>query len=178
VEKRRSRRGVAQLMIYEVTIGEKAHRVELARKEAGWECKLDGRSVPLDVTETQEGVLSILLNGQSYQVKQDLAGGESYIVVGHKRFPATVRDPRSLRSRLTSDSVRQGVKKLSAPMPGKVVRIMAPVGTEVETGQSILVIEAMKMQNELKSPKKGVVKRLNVIEGAAVEAGQALAEVE
>jgi biotin carboxyl carrier protein len=165
-------------MIYEVTIGENAHRVALVRKEGGWECNLDGRSLPLDVTETQEGVLSILLNGQSYEVKQEIAGGETYIVVGHKRFPATVRDPRSLRSRLTSDSALQGVKKISAPMPGKVVRIVTPIGTEVEAGQSILVIEAMKMQNELKSPKKGVVKRLNVNEGAAVEAGQALAEVE
>ena len=63
-------------------------------------------------------------------------------------------------------------------MPGKVVRIVAPVGAEVEAGQSILVIEAMKMQNELKSPKKGIVRKLNVNEGAAVEAGQALAEVE
>jgi biotin carboxyl carrier protein len=63
-------------------------------------------------------------------------------------------------------------------MPGKVVRIVAPVGTEVEAGQSVLVIEAMKMQNELKSPKKGIVRKLNVSEGAAVEAGQALAEVD
>jgi biotin carboxyl carrier protein len=63
-------------------------------------------------------------------------------------------------------------------MPGKVVRILANVGTAVEAGQAILVIEAMKMQNELKSPKKGTVKKLNVSEGAAVEAGQALAEVE
>jgi biotin carboxyl carrier protein len=63
-------------------------------------------------------------------------------------------------------------------MPGKVVRILAPPGTEVEAGQPVLVIEAMKMQNVLKSPKKGKVKRLAVGEGAAVEAGQVLAEVE
>lgn len=63
-------------------------------------------------------------------------------------------------------------------MPGKVVRIVAPVGTTVEAGQTILVIEAMKMQNELRSPKKGIVKKLIVSEGAAVEAGQALGEVE
>jgi len=63
-------------------------------------------------------------------------------------------------------------------MPGKVVRILAPAGAEVEAGQPVLVIEAMKMQNELKSPKRGRVKRLVVREGAAVEAGQTLAEVE
>jgi biotin carboxyl carrier protein len=63
-------------------------------------------------------------------------------------------------------------------MPGKVVRIVAPPGTDVEAGQPVLVIEAMKMQNELKAPKKGKVKRIVVSEGAAVEAGQTLAEVE
>jgi pyruvate carboxylase subunit B len=68
--------------------------------------------------------------------------------------------------------------KIKAPMPGKVVRILAPAGTQVENGQSVLVIEAMKMQNELKAPKSGVVKKINVEEGAAVDAGQALAEVE
>jgi pyruvate carboxylase subunit B len=68
--------------------------------------------------------------------------------------------------------------KIKAPMPGKVVRVLAGVGTPVEAGQSVLVIEAMKMQNELKAPKTGVVKKINVAEGAAVDAGQALAEVE
>jgi pyruvate carboxylase subunit B len=68
--------------------------------------------------------------------------------------------------------------KIKAAMPGKVVRVLAGVGTQVEAGQSVLVIEAMKMQNELKAPKTGVVKKINVAEGAAVDAGQALAEVE
>jgi biotin carboxyl carrier protein len=63
-------------------------------------------------------------------------------------------------------------------MPGKIVRILAPAGTAVEAGQGVLVIEAMKMQNEMKSPKKGTIKRLTVKEGAPVEAGQVLAEVE
>ena len=60
-------------------------------------------------------------------------------------------------------------------MPGKVVRILAPPGTAVEAGQGLLVIEAMKMQNEMKSPKKGTIKKLTVKEGAPVEAGQVLA---
>jgi pyruvate carboxylase subunit B len=68
--------------------------------------------------------------------------------------------------------------KVKAPMPGKVVRVLVGVGTQVELGQSVIVIEAMKMQNELKAPKKGVVKKISVAEGAAVDAGQALAEVE
>ena len=165
-------------MIYEVTIAEKVYRVELVRAEQEWKCKLDGREMPLDVVSAQDGMLSLLLQGKSYEVKQETIGGESNVVIGHERFSATVRDPRSFRSRRRSSGSEQGVMKIKAPMPGKVVRILAPAGTQVETGQSVVVIEAMKMQNELKAPKTGVVKKINVDEGAAVDAGQALAEVE
>jgi biotin carboxyl carrier protein len=165
-------------MIYEVTIADQTHRVELNRRESGWLCKLNGREFPLDAISTGEGALSILVNGKSYEIKQENIATETNIVVGHQRFSAVVRDPRSLRSRRRADSGTEGVKKITAPMPGKVVRILASVGTQVVAGQGVLVIEAMKMQNELKSPKKGTVKKLNVAEGAAVEAGQTLAEVE
>jgi biotin carboxyl carrier protein len=165
-------------MIYEVTIAEKIYRVELVRTEQEWKCKLDGRELPLDVVSAQDGMLSLLLQGKSYEVKQETVGAESNVVVGQERFSASVRDPRSFRSRRRAGASEQGVMKIKAPMPGKVVRILAPAGSHVETGQSVLVIEAMKMQNELKAPKTGVVKKINVEEGAAVEAGQALAEVE
>jgi biotin carboxyl carrier protein len=70
------------------------------------------------------------------------------------------------------------VKKIVAPMPGKVVRILAREGTEVQAGQGIIVVEAMKMQNELKSPKQGVVQKIEVTEGATVNAGDVLVIVE
>jgi biotin carboxyl carrier protein len=165
-------------MIYEVTIAEKTYRVELLRAGPGWRCRLDGRDIPLDVTSTQDNVLSLLVDGKSYEVKQENIATEASIVVGHERFSASIRDPRSFRSRRRAGTAEHGIKKITAPMPGKVVRILAGVGAEVELGQSVIVIEAMKMQNELKAPKKGVIRKLSVIEGAAVEAGQALAEVE
>ena len=167
-------------MIYEVTVAGKIHKVELARTGAGWRCKLNGRELPLDVVSIQNGVLSILVDGKSYEIKQEMAAGaaETNIVVGHERFSTVVRDPRSLRSRQKAGAAEEGVKKITAPMPGKVVRILAPAGTAVEAGQGVLVIEAMKMQNEMKSPKKGTIKKLTVKEGAPVEAGQVLAEVE
>lgn len=165
-------------MIYEVIIDEQPYRVELARCGSSWQCNLNGREFPVDVIFSQTGVLSLLVDGKSYEVKQEAAGAESNIVVGHDRFRAAVRDPRSLRSRRRDKDSGQGIKRILAPMPGKVVRILALRGTEVEAGQPVLVIEAMKMQNELKSPKKGTVKRLAVNEGAAVEAGQVLAEID
>jgi len=72
----------------------------------------------------------------------------------------------------------EGPKRITAPMPGKVVRVVAPPGTRVEAGQGVIVIEAMKMQNELKSPKKGTVQRIVASEGAAVNAGDTLAIIE
>lgn len=165
-------------MIYEVTIAGQVHKIELARAGSGWHCKLNGREFPLDASYTQSGVLSILIEGKSYEVKQETTATETNIVVGGERLPVTVRDPRSLQSRRRSGAVEEGARKITAPMPGKVVRILAPPGTEVEAGQGVLVIEAMKMQNEMKSPKKGMVKKMHVVEGAPVDAGQVLAEVE
>jgi len=165
-------------MIYEVTLGEKTYRVELTRAGEQWKCRLDGRELPVDIVYGQNGVLSLLLGGKSYEVKQETVGAETNVVVGHERFNASVRDPRSFRSRSRVGAAEQGVMKIKAPMPGKVVRVLAGVGTQVELGQSVIVIEAMKMQNELKAPKNGVVKKINLAEGAAVDAGQALAEVE
>jgi biotin carboxyl carrier protein len=168
-------------MIYEVTIAGKTYKVELARIGSAWHCRLNGRELPLDVVSIQNGVLSILVDGKSYQVKQEIAAAgaaETGIVVGHERFSAVVRDPRSLRSRRKAGATEEGIKKITAPMPGKVVRILAPAGTPVEAGQGVLVIEAMKMQNEMKSPKKGTIKKINSREGDAVEAGQVLAEIE
>jgi biotin carboxyl carrier protein len=165
-------------MIYEVTIAGKIHKVELARAASGWRCKLDGRELPLDVSPTQNGVLSVLVDGKSYEVKQESSATEANIVVGSETFEAVVRDPRSLRSRRRLGAGEEGLKRVTAPMPGKVVRILAPAGTSVEAGQGVLVIEAMKMQNEMKSPKKGTVKKINANVGAAVEAGQVLAEIE
>jgi biotin carboxyl carrier protein len=165
-------------MIYEVKVADRVHRVELEKIESGWRCKVDGQETLLDAVSTQDGVLSLLLDGKSYEIKQENTGTDFNIVVGGLRFPTQIRDPRSLRSRRGADSGTEGVKKIVAPMPGKVVRILAQPGTAVEHGQGVIVIEAMKMQNELKSPKKGIVKKLTVHEGAAVEAGQSLAEVE
>lgn len=165
-------------MIYDVRIGEKTYRVELVRAGSSWSCKLDGREFPVDVVSPQPGLLSLLIGGRSYAVKQEVGAVETNIVVGHERFTTMVRDPRSLRGRRGADSGTEGARKITAPMPGKVVRILLAAGAEVEAGQAVLVIEAMKMQNELKSPKKGRVSKLTVSEGDAVETGQTLAEVE
>jgi biotin carboxyl carrier protein len=93
-------------------------------------------------------------------------------------YEVTVRDPRSLRSRRAMSSSGEGPQRLVASMPGKVMRILAREGDQVSPGQGILVIEAMKMQNEIRSSKTGTLKKLLAREGSNVSAGEVLAIVE
>ena len=99
-------------------------------------------------------VLSLRLGNAAYEVKAERVANDSHLWVGSSRFTVEVRDPRSLRGR-TRVGDDHGPKKIIAPMPGKVVRLLVREGDEVEAGAGVVVVEAMKMQNEIKSPKKG-----------------------
>jgi biotin carboxyl carrier protein len=164
-------------MTYDVTIDGKSHRLELDRIENGWSCRLDGREIPLDAILARADVLSLRIGDRAFEVKCERVNSETHFWVGSERFVVEVRDPRSLRGRVRAVDER-GPKKLTAPMPGRVVRILAAQGSEVEAGAGVLVVEAMKMQNEVKSPKKGTIQKILVSAGMAVNAGDVLAIVE
>src|ERR1700730_14698542 len=164
-------------MTYDIAVDGKNYRLDLNRAEGRWSCRLDGREVEVDAVLARPDVLSLRIGNQAYEVKCERIAGEMNVWVGSARFSAEVRDPRSLRGRVrTLDE--HGPRKLTAPMPGKIVRVLVNVGEEVEAGAGVLVVEAMKMQNEIKSPKKGTIRRILVGEGAAVNAGDVLAIVE
>src|SRR5216684_9079355 len=163
-------------MTYEVAIDGKSYRLDLRPTEGCWSCRVEGREVEVDAVLARPNVLSLRIGDKAYEVKCERVGGDVHIWVGSQRFAAEVRDPRSLRSR-SRPVDDHGPKKLTAPMPGKVVRILLSLGAEVEAGAGVLVVEAMKMQNEVKSPKKGTIQRILVSEGAAVNAGDVLAIV-
>jgi biotin carboxyl carrier protein len=97
--------------------------------------------------------------------------------VGQHVFPVEIFDPRELRAR-SSAGASQGRQNVAAPMPGKVVRLLVAAGDAVEAGQGLIVVEAMKMQNEMKSPKAGVVVEIKITEGATVSAGEILIVIE
>jgi len=166
------------LMIYDVIIDGKGYRLEVEWSEAGWRCRLDGREIQMDAVLARRDVLSVLIGGKAYEVKREHTATGMHLWVGSDRYLAEVRDPRSLRGRRGGDADEKGPKKLLAPMPGKVVRVLIGEEQAVEAGQSILVVEAMKMQNEIKSPKKGTVQKIVAAEGANVNAGDVLAIVE
>jgi biotin carboxyl carrier protein len=165
-------------MLFDVSIDGKKHRLELERGDQGWRCKLDGHPIELDAVLARRDVLSLIIEGKAYEIKRERTATDSHLWVGPVRYAVELSDPRSLQARKAAAGVEHGAVKLLAPMPGKVVRVLAAEKTEVEAGQGVLVVEAMKMQNELKSPKKGVVQRIMAAEGAAVNAGDVLAIVE
>ncbi len=165
-------------MTFDVIVNGKARKLELVQEEGRWRCRVDGRELEVDASLVRRDVISLLVGGTAYEVKRERTPTDLHIWVKNERFQVEVRDPRSLRSRKGAAGLGEGPQKLLAPMPGKVVRVLLAPNSEVEAGQGVLVVEAMKMQNELKSPKKGVVKQIMASEGATVNAGEVLAIVE
>src|SRR5262249_31102913 len=143
-------------MIYEITVDGKLHRLELERAGNLWRCRIDGHEMTVDAVLVRPDVLSLLIPGRSYEIKRGQTGPDLHVWVGHRRFAIEVRDPRSLRSRRDGAGDSSGPRKLLCPMPGRVVRILVAEKSPVDAGQGIVVVEAMKMQNEIRSPKKGV----------------------
>lgn len=165
-------------MIFSIEVEGKLRRVELERKDDHYRILLDGEALDVEATLPRPGVLSLLVAGRSYRCVLDEDPSSPAIYVGHVRYPYRVDDPRSLSSRRSQGGSAAGPVSLKAPMPGRVVRLLVQEGAEVAAQQGVVVIEAMKMQNELKAPKAGCVARILVEAGATVVSGQPLAIIE
>ena len=144
---------------------------------------LDGEPLEVEARLLRPGVLSLVVAGRSYRVmREDDAsagnGGGSAVIFAGGRFPYHLEDPRSLKARRAHGGGSDGPRTIKASMPGRVVRVLAARGEEVEAHQGVVVIEAMKMQNELKSPKAGRVAEIRVAAGDTVSAGDVLAVIE
>jgi len=165
-------------MKYEVRISGKTYIVECEHNSEGWQATLAGESGTADVMEIVPITFSVLLGGQSHEVCITPSGdGKLKLQTGRFEFTAEVVDPRSWRGRRHGSAEAEGRQQIVAPMPGKVVRVLGKAGDAVEAGQGLLVVEAMKMQNEIRSPKSGTVERMLVKEGQAVNAGETLCVV-
>jgi biotin carboxyl carrier protein len=159
--------------------GKKKYSVELEPTAAGYRVVLDGRTIDGDATVIAPSAASVLLGGQSFEVHvTPSADDQIKLQCGVHEFVAEVADPRAWQGRRHAAVEAEGRQQIVAPMPGKVVRVLVKVGDIVEAGQGLVVVEAMKMQNEIRSPKKGTVERLQAKEGQAVNAGDVLAWVD
>lgn len=169
-------------MKLEVQIGGKKRTVEVVREAGARDSKkllwrLDGKPITVDAVEVATATYSILLEGQSFEVRVQPAESGLRIHTGEEELRAVVTDPRQWRGRRGALAEAEGRQQITAPMPGKVVRVLVAAGAQVTAGQGLVVVEAMKMQNEIKSPKTGTVERLLVGEGQSVNAGDTLAVV-
>jgi biotin carboxyl carrier protein len=139
---------------------------------------LDGQPIEFEAQLLHPGVLSLLIDHRAYRVVLENDSEEPAVHIAGERHPYRIEDPRSLKTRRSHAHGHDGPKPIKASMPGRVVRLLVKPGDVVEANQGVVVIEAMKMQNELKSPKAGTVADLRVAPGATVTAGEVLAVIE
>jgi biotin carboxyl carrier protein len=156
----------------DATVDGRTIRVEVRRKAEGYAVTLDGTTLEVDFVQTGEHFASLIVDGLSHAVGLEKRSDgyrvhlpDGTIAVGLTE--ASVNGARPPRR-------AHGPQRLTAPMPGRVVRVLAEEGREVDPGQGLVVIEAMKMENELKASRKGRVLEITVREGQAVEAGALL----
>jgi biotin carboxyl carrier protein len=154
-----------------------AQNIEVARDGNRLHINIAGRIIEGDAVEVATGTFSVLINGHSFEVRVEPAHGGLRVHAGAREFAVAIDDPRAWRKRRGGAAEAEGRQEVLAPMPGKVVRVLAKQGDDVEAGQGLFVVEAMKMQNEIRSPKKGKLEKLLVTEGQVVNAGQSLAVV-
>jgi biotin carboxyl carrier protein len=163
-------------MLFEALAGGHTVKVEVRRRENGYTVTVDGRALEVDVQETSRDFLSLLVEGRSYEAGlEKRAGGYRVLLPGHA---VEVDLSEAARGAVAVRKPAGGPLRVSAPMPGKIVRVGVEPGQDVTAGQPLLVMEAMKMENEIRSPRDGRVKEIAVRAGQAVETGAVLAVLE
>lgn len=163
-------------MIYEVQIEGRTYAVDVQRAEGGWTVSVDAgpaRALRGQALGDAEWLLRDGAEGRSVGCR--VTGDHAAVQVGGHALRATVVDPRS-KALSQAGGGAEGL--VSTPMPGVVNRVLVAVGDEVTQGQVLLVVEAMKMENEFRSPCDGVVQAIHVAAGQAVESNTALVVVE
>ena len=166
-------------MKYEVLLAGRTRVVEFTEQNGAWKISLDGNALDANAVEVAPNIFSVLLSGDSHQIRiAPRPDGTLTLHTGLAEYHAEVSDPRSWRGRRQGAFEAEGRQQITAPMPGKVVRLLVKQGDSVEAGQGLLVVEAMKMQNEIRSPKSGKIEKLFAQEGQPVNAGEVLLWVE
>lgn len=162
-------------------IADNKYQVEIKREGSLVFANIDGREYELEVSTPEPNVFLIKNENRIYEAfvsPGKNADEPMQVRIGANEIEIKLIDPRRLRGRGRNDENTDGIAEIKTAMPGKVVRILVEKGRDIEKGEGVVVVEAMKMQNELKSPKSGVVKEILVEEGSTVSAGDVLVTVE
>jgi len=165
-------------MKIELEIDGKMIEGEFTFVEGAAQLSFGGATREAQVSEPEPGMFTVIINDRVYRCAlEESPGGAVEVVVNGKRIPVAARDKKHLRGQAGA-AAASGQVKLLAPMPGKVVRVLLNAGDEVAARQGVLVVEAMKMQNEVQSPKAGKIAEIKVSEGQTVNAGDVMAVIE
>ena len=185
-------------MTYISTVNQRSYTIDINKQHKPTDISLDGVSYTLDWRQIatlaadsngqsgEGGRYSLLIGGKSYEVfarrlsQSGEKDGQTYeILLAGQRFEVTVEDERTrMLSGLTRAGVSSGAARIQAPMPGLVVNVLLEQGASVEQGQTVIVLEAMKMENDLVSPIAGTIKEIKVGKGQTVDQGAVLVLVE
>jgi len=160
----------------------KGASTRVALRETGeglYEITLDGRTVHVDAVRSGPTIYSIIEDGQQFEAMIDERGAHGFdVLVAGRIFHLEAVDERTQLLAGSAAVVATGPQTVVAEMPGKVVKLNVAPGASVREGQGVVIVEAMKMENEIRSPIEGVVKEIAVSEGQTVEAGETLFVVE
>lgn len=163
-------------------INDESREVEITRgADSKLTATVDGRVYELEVSEPEPNVYLLKHENRIQQIfvsPNETIGEPSTVNLGNRQYEVKVIDPKRLRGSAASGGNASGASEIKTAMPGKIVRVLAEVGAEINQGDGVIIVEAMKMQNEMKSPKTGIVKEIRFDEGATVNAGDILAVVE
>ena len=140
--------------------------------------RVEGKNIVCDWVRLPDGGYSLIIDGQVYDLCVDLDTDACIVTDRSGTHPLRILDPRSLAGREPVEEGQSGLQRIRADMPGKVMRLLVKPGDSVGYDQGLLVLEAMKMQNEIRSPKSGVVREIGVQPGATVGAGDFLVSLE
>lgn len=167
-------------MAFIAKLGEQSYSVEI--EEIGkslYRVAIDGNDFLVDGKKTGRTNYSLIVDNRSFEIEVDNAEDEYRVLVDGRNYHVHLVDERRVRvGGGQSDIDLQGRQKVSVPMPGKVIAVLVSEGDNVERGQGLVIVEAMKMENEVRSPIAGEVKEIKVKPGDAVEGGAVLVIVE
>lgn len=162
-------------MAYEITVGEQKFLIAVQRRGELFDVSIGDRVFRVDIGYPGLAELSLLIEGRSYDVHVEKLNDQVRIIVDGQSFEVSVRDESKKSPAKPAGGVAaEGEHLLSSAMPGKVVKILVEENQAVKKNQGVIIIEAMKMENELKTPKDGFVKKVLVKEGQNVEGREGL----
>jgi biotin carboxyl carrier protein len=164
-------------LICAASVGGRTLRVEATGKDGRYLVRVDGHELAVDMLETGGGFASLLIDGRSYEIGLEQTADGYRVVFPDDSLDVELQDVTH-DANVAPRRAASGPLRILAPMPGRIVRVLVQPGHEVAAGQSLVVMEAMKMENEIRAPRPGRVREVAVRDGQAVESGAPLVVLE